>query len=1108
MAPQAVHGKLRDAIDRYVGSDVFGDDVREASLQQVVEALGAQEIELLDLVVLLEKPLSDAHQPTQRRMACRLLSDSLGSSADLRLNGKHIQTLATFFCSKLGDWQGIEGGVAGIQVLLQRHASVLRTLSAEGGDAGEASEPLSVHMARRFFADVHTPSHAQGVRKSVLDVCNLFLEEWRDSLCLLGEALGAGVSAMIEEERDPRNLMLTFAAAKRLLSDYPPACCSGSALSSIFETLSSYFPITFTPPKDDKIGITGHDLRSALNRAFGSTPRLAEQVIPFLLDAVQHINNAEADDIKQALESTAHCLERYGPETARLYAGKLLKLARDQVCRTDTPCKGEFADCLRRGLRASLADVPIGLYPHWLSKDVDPELQTLGADSRRGVASLSCMNSRHLLLAAAAANPLLLERVWGLAVGPLALQEGSTPDEGLVAALPLEAAGFVCDAARLAQAQGAGGKPVLAEWQLAGVLASALAALRELPAAESPRAPPTFRLLGCLCCLAGERVPAVLEAFAALRQVLLPPQAGGDAWATALRAQLGELPEDSPSVKALLDAVSEVAEAQPTRAAELANSLLPLAGRQLQQLPAWLQNSIPQLLAVSAMSLARTAARSPGGAEARVVRDLLARTASYVLEPAGHGGDAPSSGRAVDTMLALARALEGDALTLDAASWGAEQLLVALRLPAQLAALGEAVGCKLHGAATDGLTASTKAVRRLAQALGSRLPPAEAAALRRQIFTSASTADAGSCIGIGLLPAAVPAASPEEWPRCLSVLPTIRTYVSSDSHSAAEPLALEALEAIVEACPQAGVEEMLGSIRKQFGAAFAGRGEGAEASEHAAKGAVRSWAATTGALLRHGKLAKEAAAFLGTLFEAFDRDSPATPFVPLALQVLLPPQFSRGESSKPKLPPLSLQQLSSTTLPSLLERAKKGAKPGAEDAGGRAALESTVALLCALPVEVACGEYSDAMRWCTLTSLKRLKEAAAPLPASTSAATPARAGGSAGSTSDAGASVFAAQALQLLARACKKSAAWVEDNLHSVVMPLTVLSVEHPVPLVRLGSLQALHLLIDNSYGHLLQFKRPIEGALRRVVDDRRREVRLLAVACLNAWHCGAMGGG
>lgn len=229
--------------------------------------------------------------------------------------------------------------------------------------------------------------------------------------------------------------------------------------------------------------------------------------------------------------------------------------------------------------------------------------------------------------------------------------------------------------------------------------------------------------------------------------------------------------------------------------------------------------------------------------------------------------------------------------------------------------------------------------------------------------------------------------------------------------------------------------------------------------------------------MRRGGFVDQAGTFLKVLLDALKKaDAPVAPFIPGAFHVLMPPRFDSGEAGPAKLPPLALQQLSRTVLPTLVELAKSAASNSATK--GSAALESAVALLCSLPAEVLCSDCSDDLRWCTLTGLKCLKE-------------------------DATGSIFAVQVLQLLVRAARHPLAWVEDDLSSVVPPLLGASGSHRVALVRMGSLQGLHLLVKSSLGHLLPFRRQIESAMRKATEDRRREVRLMAVTTLNAWHCG-----
>merc|ERR1712083_640142 len=99
----------------------------------------------------------------------------------------------------------------------------------------------------------------------------------------------------------------------------------------------------------------------------------------------------------------------------------------------------------------------------------------------------------------------------------------------------------------------------------------------------------------------------------------------------------------------------------------------------------------------------------------------------------------------------------------------------------------------------------------------------------------------------------------------------------------------------------------------------------------------------------------------------------------------------------------------------------------------------------------------------------------------------------------------AAQVLQLLVRELNRGAPWIEDDLNAVVLPLTRIGTKYHVPLARIGCLQSLFLLVQQSHGHLVPFGKQILACTKRAVDDRCREVRLFAVACMNAWHCGGV---
>jgi len=106
--------------------------------------------------------------------------------------------------------------------------------------------------------------------------------------------LTAAVIAASEMEKDPRILIIDLDLFR---------CCMRSTpedqlnlfIEEIFGRFSLYFPISFTPPKDDKYLITPEMLKDRLNRCFVATSLLANLSFPFVLDKL----SATQPDTKQ-----------------------------------------------------------------------------------------------------------------------------------------------------------------------------------------------------------------------------------------------------------------------------------------------------------------------------------------------------------------------------------------------------------------------------------------------------------------------------------------------------------------------------------------------------------------------------------------------------------------------------------------------------------------------------------------------------------------------------------------------------------------------------------------------------------------------------------------
>ena len=117
----------------------------------------------------------------------------------------------------------------------------------------------------------------------------------------------------VEEEKDPRNLLITYDLLYFILKLYSPEDPLSLEVlkpfaDEIFDKISCYFPINFVPPKNDKHLITPQTLKQKLARCFLASPLLANSAIPFILDKLT------ATQVETKKECLGLLQQFFGPE--------------------------------------------------------------------------------------------------------------------------------------------------------------------------------------------------------------------------------------------------------------------------------------------------------------------------------------------------------------------------------------------------------------------------------------------------------------------------------------------------------------------------------------------------------------------------------------------------------------------------------------------------------------------------------------------------------------------------------------------------------------------------------------------------------------------------
>jgi DNA repair/transcription protein MET18/MMS19 len=122
--------------------------------------------------------------------------------------------------------------------------------------------------------------------------------------------------ASVDGEKDPRCLLEGFAAVRALLALYqrqPPSSLLAArleeAVEELFDVLSCYFPVTFTPPPGDPHRITRAQIAAQLEATLAACPAFAPHVVPLFMEKLSStVRQAKVD----ALSGMGACAEAYG----------------------------------------------------------------------------------------------------------------------------------------------------------------------------------------------------------------------------------------------------------------------------------------------------------------------------------------------------------------------------------------------------------------------------------------------------------------------------------------------------------------------------------------------------------------------------------------------------------------------------------------------------------------------------------------------------------------------------------------------------------------------------------------------------------------------------
>ncbi|KAF9269073.1 ARM repeat-containing protein [Marasmius fiardii PR-910] len=273
---------------------------REEEVAETVSNINNGSTTLLNVVKALGEYLT-SEEDQLRTKGVEFLSSVLGKCSPEKLNRQSVRVLASFYCSKLEDWDTIIPSLQGLA-----HLTSLPTCTSE--DVPKITDSI--------FERVKMKNLVQSVRHNVFTIFDNLISRHRDVLKPIGSDFVERYVTLVEGEKDPRNLLIAFAIARVLVIEFDIS----KSVESIFNITFCYFPITFRPPPNDPYGITTEDLRQALRRCLSATPLFGTLAIPLFLEKLTAGTPITKRD---TLETMSVCFPVYGSAIARVNARKL-----------------------------------------------------------------------------------------------------------------------------------------------------------------------------------------------------------------------------------------------------------------------------------------------------------------------------------------------------------------------------------------------------------------------------------------------------------------------------------------------------------------------------------------------------------------------------------------------------------------------------------------------------------------------------------------------------------------------------------------------------------------------------------------------------------------
>ncbi|EDO18263.1 hypothetical protein Kpol_1039p12 [Vanderwaltozyma polyspora DSM 70294] len=285
--------QLDSVLTSYIANLGNNDAKAEEISSDIAKSINSKEIKLIAVIMALKDGFT-SEEESSRKNSLRCLSDILERLDKELLSPNEVPVIFEFYKSKFEDDALMNDVLGGFDSLISMKNSSI-----------DMSKDILGLISEKYSNDKYLAAIRYKTFKILEDIYTKFGEKYTNNIeltklyinCFLHIASG---------EKDPRNLIISFRLNKIITTSFNNI---DEFKEDLFDVLFCYFPISFTPPKNDPYNISSEELKFSLRSSIAATPLFAEDAFGNLIDKL----TATSPNVKcDTLQTLSACIDNFG----------------------------------------------------------------------------------------------------------------------------------------------------------------------------------------------------------------------------------------------------------------------------------------------------------------------------------------------------------------------------------------------------------------------------------------------------------------------------------------------------------------------------------------------------------------------------------------------------------------------------------------------------------------------------------------------------------------------------------------------------------------------------------------------------------------------------